>query len=65
MIMIEGLRIAGIYLMLKSSEQELDCIMKDFAEELETYLYDRLSIEEMEELTQLYSKNDEKLSLKI
>jgi hypothetical protein len=65
LIELKGLGIAGIYLLLKSKEQELDSRMTDLTDEIESYLYNRLSIQEMEELQQLYTDEDEKLSTKI
>ena len=65
MIELEGLRVAGIYLMMKSRESDLDPRMRGLADDLEAYLYDRLSIEEMEELEKLYKSDDRKLAVKI
>ncbi len=65
MIELTGLRVAGVYLMLKKRESELDSMMSDLADELEAYLYDRLSIEEMEGLNELYQSEDTQLGSKI
>ena len=65
MIEIKGLRIAGLYLFLKKRESELDDKMSKLCEEIEAYLYDSLSIEEMEELQELYEKSDSELDVKI
>ncbi|MDC7225854.1 MAG: hypothetical protein PQJ61_03715 [Spirochaetales bacterium] len=65
MIKLEGLRIAGLYLFLKERESELDEKMCELGEEIEAYLYERLSIEEMEELRRLYEDSDADLGSKI
>ena len=65
MIELKGLQVAGLYLLLKNREPELDKHMSDLTEEVEAYLYDRLSIEEMEELEKLYRKDDKQLDKKI
>lgn len=65
MIELKGLRIAGLYLFLKKKESELDTNMSELGEEIEAYLYDRLSIEEMEELQKLYENSDRTLEVKI
>ena len=65
MIELKGLRLAGVYLMLKAGESDQDSRMCELADEIEAYLYDRLSIEEMEELKRLYKKGDSKLESKI
>lgn len=65
MIEMRGIRIAGIYLFLKSREAELDAGMENLVSEIEGYLYDRLSIEEMENLEKLYLKEDSSLKSKI
>jgi hypothetical protein len=62
---MRGIRIAGIYLFLKSREAELDAGMENLVSEIEGYLYDRLSIEEMENLEKLYLKEDSSLKSKI
>ncbi|HAK45027.1 MAG TPA: hypothetical protein DCO79_03785 [Spirochaeta sp.] len=65
MIELKGLRVAGLYLLLKSKDSELDANMSELGEDIEAYLYDRLSIEEMEELQKLYEKSDRTLEVKI
>ena len=65
MIEVKGLRAAGLYLFLKNRESELDAKMGDLCDEIEAYLYDRLSIEEMEELRGLYDDSDPELETKI
>lgn len=65
MIEVEGIRIAGLYLLLKKSETELDSKMKKLAMDIESYLYDRLSIDEMENLEKLYLENNRELEGKI
>ena len=65
MIEVKGLRTAGLYLFLKNRESELDAKMSDLCDEIEAYLYDRLSIEEMEELRGLYDGSDPELETKI
>lgn len=65
MIELKGLRLAGVYLLLKEGESRLDPCMCGLADELEGYLYDRLSIEEMEEIKTLYKKGDSNLNSKI
>ena len=65
MIELEGLQLAGVYLILKERESNLDSCMRELADEIENYLYDRLSIEEMEELKRLYGKRDSNLDLKL
>lgn len=65
MIELKGLRLAGIYLMLKNFESDLDPCLRDLSDDIEAYLYDRLSIEEMEELSKLYKECDSDLDSKI
>lgn len=65
MIEINGFRAAGLYLFLKGREAELDADMGNLASEIEEYLYDRLSIEEMENLEKLYLGKDSSLNSKI
>jgi len=65
LIELKGLRVAGLYLLLKSKDSELDANMSELGEDIEAYLYDRLSIEEMEELQKLYEKSDRTLEVKI
>ena len=65
MIKIDGLRAAGLYLQLKKTETGLDHQMRDLVSEIEEYLYDRLSIEEMENLEKLYLEKDRNLAAKI
>ena len=65
MIELKGLRVAGLYLFLKGKEAELDAKMSDLCEEIEAYLYDLLSIEEMEELRKLYDSSSAELETKI
>ena len=65
MINLKGLRTAGLYLFLKSREAELDEHMSNLVSEIEGYLYDRLSIEEMENLEKLYLEKDRRLEGKI
>ncbi len=65
MIKLNGLNIAGIYLILKNKESELDKNLLSLFNEIEEYLYGRLSIEEMEELEKLYFSEDKDLIVKI
>ncbi len=65
MIEITGFRAAGLYLFLKGKEAELDAEMGNLVSEIEGYLYDRLSIEEMENLEKLYLGKDGSLDSKI
>ena len=65
MIKIDGLKVAGLYLQLKNAESEMDSAMVDLLSGIESYLYDRLSIEEMENLEKLYKAGDRELAKKI
>ncbi len=59
MITVEGHKIAGLYLFLKEHENLLDKNMQDLHDDIETYLYDILSIEEMENIKSLYENNSD------
>lgn len=65
MIELSGLNVAGLYLCLKDNEAVLDKRMRELTEDIEAYLYDRLSIEEMEEISKLYKAEDQELEAKI
>ena len=65
MIEIEGLDVAGLYLFLKNNEQSTDKRLKELSDRIELYLYERLSIQEMEEITELYKNQDKHLEEKI
>ena len=54
-----------ITLLLKDNEIILDSRMRELTDNIEAYLYDRLSIEEMEEISKLYKAEDQELEAKI
>ncbi|WP_020613661.1 hypothetical protein [Sediminispirochaeta bajacaliforniensis] len=64
MIALHGNELIGVYLLLKHHEPEGDEPLADLMQRIETYLYQRLSIEEMEQIEYLYEKNIDVLSSK-
>lgn len=56
MIALHGNELIGVYLLLKHHEPEGDEPLVDLMQRIETYLYQRLSIEEMEQIEYLYEK---------
>ncbi len=56
-IIVEKKEIVGLYLFLKHHEQDLDKRLFPLLIRLEEYLFNRLSIQEMEDLPTLYNKN--------
>lgn len=65
MIEFKGLDVAGLFLLLKENENAIDDRLKKLSDRIELYLYERLSIQEMEELKDLYSSRDGSLEKKI
>ena len=57
MISIGTMETAGLYILLKSNENELDDVLTGLLKKIETELYHKLSIDEIENLEDLYSKN--------
>jgi hypothetical protein len=56
--------IIGLFLFLRARESELDSNLSSFHERLSEYLYDRLSIDEMENLKDLYAQKIDVLEQK-
>ena len=54
---LTGREIVGVYLFLKSREEELDDVLTKLMMRMEKSLYSKLSIEEFERLPDLYSSN--------
>ena len=65
MIEIEGLSIAGLYLLLKRLDGKIDKNMMNLTDDLEAFLYNNLSIQEMEDLEKLYEQKDVRLKEKL
>ena len=57
MIPVDSFELVGLYLFLKQHENELDGVISAFLYKIEMQLYERLSIEEIEDLPTLYGKN--------
>ena len=56
--------IVSLFLFLRARESELDPALSSFHERLSDYLYDRLSIDEMENLKELYAQKIDVLEQK-
>jgi hypothetical protein len=56
MIHIRGRELVGLYLMLKREDSYLDETLSSLLDRIEAYLYQNLSIDQMEELEDLYEK---------
>ncbi len=56
MLQLDTLETEGLYLLLKSNENELDSVLTGLLKKIETNLYEKLSIEEIENLSTLYLK---------
>ena len=56
MIPLNGREIMGLHLLLKDREMELDETMQGLLFKTEKLLYERLSVEELENLSQLYGE---------
>ena len=54
---IDSLEMIGLYLFLKDHEQLIDDRLQRLLRRLEGQLYEHLSIEEIEDLPNLYGKN--------
>jgi hypothetical protein len=61
MIPLKGKQLLGVYLLLKEKEPE-EGPLSDLMVTIEKYLYDRLSIDEMEKVEELYKKKIDVLS---
>ena len=57
MIQLESMEATGLYLLLKKREKELDPNLLLLFNRLESILYENLSIEELEDLQNLYKEN--------
>lgn len=55
-IRIDGRELVGLFLLLRARESELDVHTTAALVRMERYLYDRLSIEQLEQLPTLYEK---------
>ncbi len=58
MIEISGREISGLFIVLKSQEENLDKTQSAVLGKLEKFLYGKLSVMEIEEIELLYSKMD-------
>ena len=56
MFSIDGKEIVGLYLYLQKEDQRLDPILNRLFNRIEDDLFNRLSIEQLENLEQLYEK---------
>ncbi len=54
MINIEGREVVALHLLLKGMEGELDETLQLLLQKTEKLLYDRLSVEELEGLSEIY-----------
>lgn len=57
MVPVDSLELVGLFLFMKQRENELDTVLSAFLHKIELQLYERLSIEEIEDLPTLYGKN--------
>jgi hypothetical protein len=55
-VRVNGQQLVGLFLFLRQRESELDTPTSAVLVRLERYLYERLSIEELEKLPNLYEK---------
>lgn len=55
MFLIDGKEIVGLYLYLQKEDQRLDPILNRLFNRIEDDLYNRLSIEQLENLKELYN----------
>lgn len=54
MISLNGREIVGLHLLLKANEMELDETLQVVLQKTEKVLYEKLSVEELENLSDLY-----------
>jgi len=64
LINLDGREIVALHLLLKSRESELDDTLQSVLSKTERLLYERLSVEEMEGLSDLYRQKLDILSEK-
>jgi len=56
MVHLESMEVTGVYLLLKKYEKELDSTLLSLFNRIESTLYEKLSIEELESLNKLYTE---------
>jgi len=56
MVHLESMEVTGVYLLLKKYEKELDSTLLSLFNRIESTLYEKLSIEELESLNKLYAE---------
>ncbi len=64
MIMLRGNEIVGIYLLLKREDPDDNDQLADLMGRIENFLYQHLSIAEIQKLDELYEKNIDVLDSK-
>lgn len=56
MIDLSNREIVGLYLVLSKQEEDLDLNLQMLANRIEKYLFDKISIQELEKLEELYKR---------
>lgn len=56
MIDLSNREIVGLYLVLSKQEEDLDLNLQMLANRIEKYIFDKISIQELEKLEELYKR---------
>lgn len=62
MIYLKSMQVIGLYLFLKEKEGSLDLHLKSLYKEIENILYEKLSIDELENINKIYNDKVDILS---